>query len=539
MSPKPRLPILMLGAALLLPMVRAWGEAPPSAEPPGAAPAADAAQTNYFDVHEYRVLGNTVLSNRDIERTLYPLLGDHKTIADVEVARAALEKNYHDRGFSTVFVDIPEQEIADKIVRLKVTEGRLNEVRIVGARYYSERQILAEVPQARVDNVPNVTELQKELAAVGVKSADRTVLPILKAGPTAGTVDLSLKVDDHLPLHGSIEIDNQNTPSTETLRLTAALSYSNLFQDFDDIAVQYQVAPQNEHEVSVAAINYSWGWSYLGLHPSVYFVDSNSNVPTVSTLGVLGKGQIAGARFAFFTDESPLSPQSITLGVDYKHFDQSIALASTSGSINTPITYSNFSVAYGGSWRGDRLSGSLSSAANFGARGVPNEPDTFANKRYEGQPNYFYVKLDAALTATLPAGLQLILRADGQYAVEPLITNEDFAITGIDGVRGYLEAEVLADKGLKGSVQLQSPTFKLRSLALGNIFAFYDTGRAEIIDPLPGEPAHTELSSAGLGLNLLPAYWLNGQLTWADPLRNGPYTHRDSSRILFLLRGGF
>lgn len=491
-----------------------------------------------FDVHEYRVVGNTVLANRDIERVLYPLLGEHKTIADVEVARAALEKVYHDRGYGTVFVDIPEQEIADKMVRLKVTEGRLNEVRIVGARYYSERKILAAVPAAEAGTVPNLPELQAQLSAVGVKSADRAVVPIIKAGPVPGTVDLTLKVDDHLPLHGSIELDNQNTPSTKPLRSALSLSYDNLFQDLDSISVQYQVAPQQVSQVNVVAVNYAWGSTLFGLHPSVYFINSNSDVPTVGTIGVLGKGQIAGARFAYFTDASPLTPQSITLGLDYKHFRQTIALASTPG-IATPITYTNLSLAYTGSWRADPISGSFAAASNFGPRGAPNDSDTFANKRFEGHPNYFYVKLDGSIVATLPAGLQLILRADGQYAVEPLITNEDFSIAGADGVRGYLEAEVLADKGLKGSAQLQSPLLKLHGLTLGDVFVFYDAGRANIIDPLANEPASTVLRSWGAGVTLLPSYWINGVVTWADPLRAGPYTRRGDSRILFQVRAAF
>jgi hemolysin activation/secretion protein len=253
---------------------------------------------------------------------------------------------------------------------------------------------------------------------------------------------------------------------------------------------------------------------------------------------VLGKGQIAGARVAYFTDESPTAPQSITLGVDYKHFRQTISLASTPG-VNTPITYTNFSVAYAGSWSSDIVSGSLGSAANFGARGTPNDPSTFANKRYQGHPNYFYIKLDGSIVAHLPAGFQLVFRGDGQLAVEPLITNEDFSITGADGVRGYLEAEVLADKGLKGSVQFQSPTARVHSFPLGDLFVFYDAGRANIIDPLPNEPASTVLRSWGAGLNLLPSYWLNGVLTWADPLRTGPNTRRGDSRILFVVRGSF
>ena len=499
-------------------------------------------QQNYFDVHEYRVLGNSVLSNRDIETVLYPLLGDHKTLADVEVARAALEKIYHDKGFGTVFVDIPEQEVADKIVRLKVTEGRLNEVRITGARYFSERKILAAVPEATAGIVPNLPALQQQISAVGLQTADRAVVPILKAGPTPGTVDLALKVDDHLPIHGSVELDNQNTPSTKPLRSTVSLSYNNLFQDLDALSAQYQVAPQQVSQVNVLAINYAWG-ALSELHPSVYFVNSDSDVPTVGTIGVLGKGQIVGARLAYYVSDLPTAPQSITLGVDYKHFRQTIGLADTQNGgtqqVNTPITYTNLSLGYAGTWSTNRIAGSVSTAADFGPRGIPNDPTAFANKRFEGQPNYFYLKLDGSLVAHLPAGFQLTLRADGQFAAEPLITNEDFAITGADGVRGYLEAEVLADKGLKGSVQFQSPNAKLHAFTLGDLFIFYDAGRANIIDPLSNEPASTTLRSWGAGLNLLPSYWLNGVLTWADPLRDGPNTRHGDSRFLFSVRGSF
>ena len=52
----------------------------------------------------------------------------------------------------------------------------------------------------------------------------------------------------------------------------------------------------------------------------------------------------------------------------------------------------------------------------------------------------------------------LKLRAAGQAAAEPLITNEDFSIAGIDGVRGYLESEVLGDQGFQvRSWQVSAP----------------------------------------------------------------------------------
>jgi hemolysin activation/secretion protein len=508
------------------------------APPPARAEAKPAAAELHFDVYEYRVLGNSVLANRDIEALLYPLLGEHKSLADVEAARAALEKLYHDRGYGTVFVDIPEQDVADKIVRLKVTEGRLNEVRIAGARYYSERKILAAVPQATAGNVPNLPALQAQLSAVNVQTADRTVVPILKAGPVPGTVDLSLTVNDHSPFHGSVEFDNQNTPDTRPLRATVSLSYNDLFQDFDSFSAQYQLSPENTSQVRVFAANYVWGAFENGLQPSAYFVDSDSNVPTVGTIGVIGKGQIFGARLAYLLNKSPTQPQSLTLGVDYKHFLQTVGLATSPG-INTPITYTNLSLAYAGTWSTDALTGSMSTAANFGPTGIPNNPGTFANKCFECRPNYFYLKYDGSLVAHLPKGFQLILRGDGQFTVEPLITNEEFAITGADGVRGYLEAEVLAEKGIKGSAQFQSPLARIQKLALGDVFVFFDAGRANVIDPLPGQQSSFGLSSWGVGIHVLPAYWLNGSLTWADPLRDGPNTHRGDSRILFVVRGSF
>lgn len=502
------------------------------------ATAASPAPAARFDVHEYRVLGNSVLSNRDIESVLYPLLGDRKSIDDVQIARTALEKAYHDHGFATVLVDIPEQDVTNDIIRLKVTEGRLNTVHIGGARYFSEGRILAAIPAATPGAVPNVTALQHQLDAVNVQASDRSVIPVLKAGPTPGTVDLALNVNDHLPVHGSVELNNQNTPQTRVLRLIGNLSYNNLFQSFDSLSAQYQAAPQEISQVNVLAINYSFGAPPGRLRPSLYFINSNSNVPTVGTVGVLGAGQIFGSRFTWPLGDALIPAHSITFGIDYKHFRETIGLEG-SPAVITPISYVNLSLGYSGLWSSNWWQGSLGTTANFGPRGVPNNPQTFADKRYRGRPNYSYLKIDASWMAQLPKGFQLLLRANGQFAPVPLITNEDYTISGADGVRGYMEAEVLADTGYKGSIQLQTPLVTWGKKQLGDLFMFFDAGRTDFVDPLPGEPQTTELRSWGTGLHLRPGQPINGLLTWADPLADGPNTHRGDWRVLFVIRGSF
>jgi hemolysin activation/secretion protein len=524
-----------------------------AAEPPSPA-GSDASAAQRFDVHEYRVLGNTVLTGRQIEAVLYPRLGDSKTIADVEAARAALEAAYHALGFGTVFVDVVPGDVSDGVVRLKVTEGRVRQRTISGAHYFSEGKILEALPATQPGAVPQLAELQKELNTLNVQTADRSIVPILKAGPEPGTMDLALKVDDHLPLHGSLEVDNENTPDTRPLRATASLDYANLFQDLDSISLMYTTAPQQTSEVRVGNLTYGFHPLGEGIRPSLSFTDSQSNVATVATLGVLGNGQIAGGRVSIPLEALPGNLQTLTVGVDYKHFRSTIYLAPTSTSSTTvlvePVSYVNASLAYSGAWQWGSDSGtphqlaSFALTANVGPRGLANDTTSFDNSRVgaNGVPargNYAYLRADGAFTTLLPGSLSLMLKASGQTALEPLLVYEQMPITGFDGVRGYLESEVLGDTGIKGSVQLIYPPLKHGTFLLGDVFLFFDAGHSHYNDPLSGEPGHTLLRSFGAGLDLLPGHSVTGSLTWAEPLVTGPNTSAHASRLLFDIKGSF
>jgi hemolysin activation/secretion protein len=533
------------GALLLL-----CNAAAPAAEPPEAAK-----PEPHFDVGEYRVLGNTVLTGSDIERLLYPLLGPNKTLKDVEAARAALEAVYHDHGYGTVFVDIPPQHVSDGIVRLRVTEGRVENEQISGAHYFPERDVIAALPAAKPGTVLQLSKLQEELTAVNTATPDRSVVPVLKAGSAPGTVDLSLQVADHLPLHGSLELNNQASLDTRSLRSVASLSYDDLFGKLDTLSLQYQFTPQQFDQVRVFAANYVFHSFESGLQPSLQYINSNSNVAAVGTLGVLGIGEITGLRLAYPFLSSPDSLQSVTFGVDYKHFRNLINVNSTTAD-DTPISYLNLSFAYAGLWRSRFLTTTFSTSANAGPRGFVNRENAFANDRAGGRSNYFYVRSDLNFDVRLPADFRLRLRVAGQATAEPLITNENFSIAGSDGVRGYLESEVLGDKGIKETLQLTSPGWHLHERVLGDAYAFYDAGRTWVLASLACEPSGDGLTlhSWGGGFDILPGQKLTGSLTWAKALdsatvlasaasagcpASGPATLAGQSRVLFFLRGSF
>jgi hemolysin activation/secretion protein len=527
--------IRALVCALGLGAILAAGESP--AVGAAAEPAA-AGTVQSFDVMEYRVVGNTVLGARDIERLLYPRLGTAKTLNDVETARKALEDLYHDRGYGTAFVDIPPQTIQDGIVRLRVTEGRIESTTINGAKYFPERDVIARLPAATPGTVLQLSKLQEQLGAVNTETPDRAVVPILKAGSAPGTVDLALKVNDTLPLHGSVELNNQATLDTRPLRTIVSVDYDDMFGRLDSLAFQYQFTPQQFDQVRVWAANYTMHAFESGLQPSLSYINSNSNVPTAGTLGVLGIGEITTAKLAYAVVNSTASIQSVSVEADYKHFRNTIAQNATTA-LDTPITYLNLAFVYSGLWRSDAVTTTFTGTANLGPRHAVNNPEAFENDRYKGRANYFDVRADLATTIKLPADFHLRLRGAGQAATDPLITNEDYSLAGADGVRGYLEAEALVDKGVKGTVQLISPGVHAHDLNLGDAYSFFDVGRGSVIDALAGQPGSARLRSWGFGLDILPGKKLTASATWAHALDTASVTRAGDSRVLFDLRGSF
>jgi hemolysin activation/secretion protein len=509
-----------------------------------------------FEVLEYRVLGNTRLPGAEIETLLYPLLGATKAISDVEQARSALESHYHERGYGTVFVDIPEQQIADGVVRLKVTEGRLDHVHLVGARYFSGRAIRKAVPEATDGIVPQLPVLQQQLGALNSATVDRSVTPVLKAGATPGTVELALNVKEQLPLHASITVNDKYSPDTSRLRANFSVSYDNVLGRLGSLAAQFQTSPQQRSEVDVLALSYTARLTAGGNRLAFFFVDSKSNVATAGDGGtginVVGKGKIYGTRLILPLVSGSRSSHAVIGGLEYKDFTESVF---SSDLVLTPIKYVNVSVGHSSGWREPRSLWTLNSSANLGVRGSPNNSEAFRIKRFRAVPNYFLLRSDGTMALRLPAKLALRLNYSGQYAVDSIISNEQLSIAGADGVRGYMEAEQLGDVGIRSSVEFGTQDRVVWPGSLhADVFGFFDYGHMTRRNPLRQQDPITlalgnylerqsaTLQSVGLGFHVSVTERFDGDFAWAYPLSDigaETGTHRGDQRLHFSLRASW
>jgi len=508
----------------------------------GQSPAPDKSATETaaqrFDVLEFRVSGNTLLESMDIERALLPYMGPSKTLVDVEAARTNLEQRHRDAGFATVFVSIPEQEVKNGTVHLKVDEARVESFRVKGARYFMPSAMRAMVSAAAPGEKMYMPEVQRQLTALNALSPDRSVTPVLRPGRTPGTVEIELRVKDELPLHGSVELNNQASPDTTDLRALASLRYDNLWQRGHGLNVQYQTAPKDTQEMRVWSGTYDWRLhSGSEVSPNsmlFYAVRSESNTATVGSLAVIGKGNIFGVRGLLPFGVSEAGYHSLSLGAEYKDFRESVVLGADS--FNNPIDYLGFTVQYDAVLRSENTFTQWSIGPSFGVRGFGNTEQEFDDKRINARPNYFYLRGRVEHNREWPSKWRTIWRASAQLSAYPLISNEQFSAGGANTVRGYYESQALGDYGVVGGLEIQSPSLagilgeqarELRALT------FAEGTALRIHDPLPGQESHHELSSAGIGLRLTMGKTLNARLDWGRVFEDAGEIEAGDHRVHF------
>lgn len=498
--------------------------------------------TAYFDILEYQIVGNTLLSRHELAQAVYPYLGYHKSINDIEAARKNLGQLYREKGYPTVLVGIPEQEVLNGIVRLRVTEGRVGRLRVSGSRYFSLQRIREQLPSLAKGKIPYLPAAQHEIVALNKETTDRTVIPVFRPGLTPGTVEVELKVKDHMPLHGTIELNNRSTDSTTELRASTSLRYDNLWQREHSLSLQYQTSPQNTSEVKVLSGTYLMRFSSSDKLLVIYGVKSDSETATVGALDVIGKGDIIGLRGII-----PLGPldgytHNISLGLDYKDFDESIVLQGADR-INTPINYFVISLKYSGNHPIGHGNYQIGASINLGVRGLGNGDQEFDNKRFNARPDFIYLRVNGSFLQEIFAGIDLSIRTEGQLANSPLISNEQFSAGGAESVRGYHETQSLGDDAIQGSVEIYSPPLNRGLLSKHiqhmKLLAFLDGAALRIKDSLPGQDNKFYLSSTGIGLRLTILKNMNVSLDWALPLKEEGSVGRYEGRTHFKIDYSF
>jgi hemolysin activation/secretion protein len=482
-----------------------------------------------FDVYEYVIEGNTVLPAQVVERTVAPFMGPGKSFKDIELARAALEKAYQDSGYLTVLVSLPNQQVNQGEVRLEVQESSVEKLKISGSQYHLPSKLRAQVPSLAKGQVPEFGQVQKELAEA--QTADLQVTPLIAASESGEGIDVDLKVQDTLPLHGSIEWTNGQSYNTSRGRLSASATYANLFQRGHSIGLSWQYAPYRPKDGNTLSLIYGLPLSSRDdLLASL--TNSNSDTPTNTGSGgptaTLTKGEFFGLRWT-----RRLNPgnwpvrHNFFAAFDYKNNRDANTFEDGATTTKPPLRYPLFTGGYSLTWTtpdaavtsvNTTLKGSVDKLAgrNVNCGGI--ELDQFACKRAGSSADFLAWQVGLAHSRQLWKGWQLNLSADAQFASGPLPGGEQYSLGGPSTVRGYFDYEQSGDEGWTSRIELVSPAWLRAGSWQASSLVFADRGFVHYMNPQSTQLGRIHLGSQGLGLRVASGEGFQLSLDVARPV---------------------
>ena len=594
-------------------------------------------QTNVsprFKVKAYKVTGNTLLTDDTLGAVFAKYTGTNVSIGDIVKAASDLQMEYRDRGFPTVSVTLPPQQITNETVKIQVFQGSLSELTVSGNRHFSSNNIMRALPSLHTNMILNGPIFQAELDRANA-SQDRQIYPQLEPGQEPNTTALDLKVKDRLPLHAKTELNNQSSPGTPELRVNSSAVYNNLWQYEHSMGVQYSFSPEAFKTGSIwdfydqpLVANYSGfyrlplgspeplaetlttrpgtfgydeatrkfklppgsGQSELNFYASRSAIDTGlMNTFSANLYSTNGNSldrrdvqqdltinQDLGARFSLPITATENFRSTLSGGVDYKSYDltshktniftlTSVVIDNTSNP-GHPITNINVSVDYSPvpsngvtSAHLDylplalRYDGSVRDPLGMTSFGVGLSLNAWYSGQLtnlhkissstHGSGGWFIITPSLARDFNFFTNWTLSLRADGQWASEPLISNEQFGVGGVASVRGYREGDVFGDTGWHVGFEQKTPghvigmTSGRQPITVRGSF-YMDYAEAYLLDP-NGRKDRIPLWGTGFGLVAAVGFHWEARLLFSWPLESTPSTEAGQPRFNFSLTAQF
>ena len=458
-------------------------------------------------------------------------IGQPLTFAGLARIRRAVIERFRAAGEPLVDVYVPEQDVNDGVVRIAVTEFHLGKVAARGNRYFSEAQLVREMPLKRGGSIRE-SDVSTGLALLNANPY-RSVDVVYAPGTGANATDVILQTQDRLPLRVSAGYDNSGVAQLGRDRFFAGIDYGNLFGLDQQIAYRYTASNDlfggnppiegrpDRPRYQAHSFSYSapLPWfdrvEFFGVYAqSTPRLDNDFNQTGVSS------------QFSFRYDRHlPFVDgwrQQVQFGYDFKRSNNDLEFGGTQ--VFTANSHVHqFLVAYDAN-KSDALGQTHGNVALFASPGHldGNNTDTaFQDMRNGATARYTYVQLLAERTVSIGAGFSFSARGQFQWTPNTLLPSEEMGLGGDDTLRGYTPYSVQGDRGWNVQTELRTPAFAFfgDDGPAFQPYVFLDAGHVWNKFDQPGEVQAGMLSSVGVGVRFQWSRFVNARLTYGQPLR--------------------
>lgn len=493
---------------------------PPSPDLSGTAAAAGPR----FFVRGFRVVGSTVFSEEQLREVLDPYNGRELSSEQLVELRDLLTRLYVDRGYVNSGALIPDQDLTGGIVEIRIVEGRLGAIRIMGQRHFREARLRDRIALGLA--VPlDLPRLEENLQLLQQDPRIERVYARLLPSERVGEAVLLVRVEEHSPYRVDMAVSNYDPVAFGGARGELRVAHENLLGFGDTLDARLLVAQGLKRT--------DWGYELplnargtllqlRGEYSHSRVVEDPFDLLDIETdyydarIGLLHPfyrsahtSFRAGPIFEWRRAETCFRALQHLIGCDPFDF---VGAGAVSGTATVSV------LRFSAEWQ------RLERNQVFAARSLVSVGLPVLGARSGG------VSPDGQFVAWLgqfqwarrfePWGAQAIFRTDVQLSDGALPNLEQFPVGGHASVRGYRENQLVRDEGVVSSIELRLPVWRWEGRSIVELAPFFDFGYANNLDRPTPDP-HT-LASVGVGLRLYPLPSVQAQLYWGHQIESVP-----------------
>lgn len=425
---------------------------------------------------------------------------------------------YRNNGYILSRAIIPPQHVEGGVIHVRIIEGYIDKVQIIGKARGAQRILLAygekiaSVRPTQISIMEKYLRLANEIPGVQVKA-------VLEPSKTeVGASSLNLAVQEQMA-NASLSYDNYGTLYIGPLQLTATTSINSIFRSGDSTRLTYLSATHGKalHYLDLA---YQTPLGSNGLQGTV---GGNQSLTAPGlTLRPLQTQGIANTYYGSL--QYPLirsRSQDLTLDGGFTYLDSTTTLFN-----KNVLLYNDHirPIQFGGTYNfADRFNGSNSAVLHIkqGLKilGASSDPTSLTTSRFGADG--IFTKINGQIAHIQPffSRFSLYTLAQAQYSFNPLLSSEQFGFGGSQVGRGYDPAEILGDRGAAGTIELRVDTypqwFILQSM---QFYTYYDAGIIWNIKNVANTKQKQSATSTGMGVRFALSKLLSGNLMYTQVL---------------------
>ncbi len=462
--------------------------------------------------------GNHVYSDAQLLPIYKEKLNTNISIEELQNIVQNITNYYRNNGYILSRAILPPQHVSGGVIRVRVIEGYIANVKIIGNARRAQSIIMAygeKIARTRplqISVMERYLRLANEIPGVQVKA----VLEPSKSD--TGASDLNLAVDERI-INASLSYDNYGTLYIGPLQITATTNVNSVFRSGDTTRLTYLAATHGK-ELHYFDLAYS---SPLGTNGLQGTVGGNQSLTTPGlNLRPLQTQGIANTYYGSL--QYPLirsRSKDLTLDGGFTYLDSKTTILD-----KQVLLYNDHirPIRFGGSYNfADRFNGTDFSGIHLeqGLKilGASSNPNSLTTSRFGADGIFTKVSGQIGRIQTLTNRFSLYTFAQAQYSFNPLLSTEQFGFGGSQVGRGYDPAEILGDRGAAGTLELRLNTFPnffiLQSM---QFYGYYDIGVIWNIKNLPNIKQKQSASSTGFGARFAFSKLISGNIMYTQVL---------------------